>query len=105
MDEQQIRAIIHDELSNFLGVDRYIFDKNIQVLDGRNVQVGRTAGMKIGTAVDQKIALYGKTPIIQQNTIATPTAPGATYSQAEAGSAKTAIDSIRTALINFGITA
>jgi hypothetical protein len=37
--------------------------------------------------------------------IAAPTAPGATYSQAEAASAKTAIDAIRAALTAAGITA
>lgn len=36
--------------------------------------------------------------------IASPTAPGAAYVQAEATSAKTAIDSIRAALIAAGIT-
>lgn len=37
--------------------------------------------------------------------IASPTAPGAAYVQAEAASAKTAIDAIRAALTAAGITA
>ena len=36
--------------------------------------------------------------------IAAPTAPGAAYVQAEAQSMKTAVDAIRAALINAGIT-
>lgn len=37
-------------------------------------------------------------------TIASPTAPGATYSQAEMASLKTAIDGIRAALTATGVT-
>ena len=61
-DKQQIEKIIADKLSGFIKVDRYVFDKNIQILDGRNIQLGRTTGTKIGTATDQKIGFYGKTP-------------------------------------------
>lgn len=42
--------------------------------------------------------------IVSAAAIASPTAPGASYVQAEAASAKTAIDDIRNALINAGIT-
>lgn len=38
-------------------------------------------------------------------TIASPTAPGSSYSQAEAASMKTAVDAIRAALTAAGITA
>lgn len=37
--------------------------------------------------------------------IAAPTAPGASYAQAEAASMKTAVDAIRAALVKAGITA
>lgn len=56
-DKQQIEQIIADKLSGFIKIDRYVFDKNIQILDGRNIQVGRTIGTKIGTATDQKIEI------------------------------------------------
>ena len=36
--------------------------------------------------------------------ITSPTAPSATYQQAEAQSMKTAVDAIRTALTNLGVT-
>jgi len=73
--------------------------------DGVNLALGTTTGTQIGTATTQKLALYGKTPIVQQGAITTPTAPSATYVQAEAQSMKTAVDAIRIALTNIGITA
>lgn len=93
--------------------DRFLFSKTLQLQDGRNIQTGRGTGTKIGTAADQKIALYGETPIVQQNAIATPTVSSVTGSDTVDATVvgsnftnlKTAIDSIRTALINIGITA
>ena len=50
------------------------------------------------------VGLYGVTPVAKASAIGAPTAPGAAYVQAEAQSAVTAINSIRTALTNLGIT-
>ncbi|HKI21542.1 MAG TPA: hypothetical protein VKA15_26845 [Isosphaeraceae bacterium] len=36
------------------------------IADGGNVSVGTTTGTQIGTATNQKLAFYGKTPVIQQ---------------------------------------
>ncbi len=52
------------------------------------------------------LAVNGKTPVPGLGAaITSPTAPSAAYVQAEATSAKTAIDAIRVALQNVGITA
>ncbi len=75
-NEQQIREIIQDELSNFLASDRYTFQKHIQIFDGRNVQTGRTTGTKIGTASDQKLGLWGVVPVDQPETVADPSGGG-----------------------------
>lgn len=85
--------------------DRYVFQKNSEFLDGRNLQAGLTTGTKIGTASTQKLGFWGATPVIQASAINAPSAPSASYSQAEAASAVTAINNIRTALTNAGITA
>jgi hypothetical protein len=45
--------------------DRYTIQKHLQMFDGRNIQTGRTAGTKIGTAADQKLGFFGTTPVIQ----------------------------------------
>ena len=65
LTEEQVRQIIRDELSNFLGSDKYLFQKHLQLFDGRNIQTGLTTGTKIGTATTQKISLWNATPIIQ----------------------------------------
>lgn len=80
--------------------DRYVFEKKIQLLDGRNVQLGNTTGTKIGTTTTEKLGFFGKTPIIQVSAISAPS--GGATQDAEA---RTAINSIRTALTNLGLTA
>ncbi len=55
-------------------------------------------------SVGAAISVYGVTPVAQAAAIATPTAPGATYNQTEMASLKTAIDALRVAVKNFGIT-
>ena len=80
MNEEEVRQIIREELSNFLKIDRYIFNKAIQILDGRNIITGRTNGTKIGTASDQLVSFFGQTPVDQPETIADPSG-GATVDQ------------------------
>jgi len=104
MTPEEVRTIIREELQ-FMRADKFIFDKQVVLRDGMSIQCGRTNGSSFGTEVGQKLSVYGVTPIIQQGAISSPASPGATYAQSEASSAKTAIDAIRTALINFGITA
>jgi hypothetical protein len=50
------------------------------------------------------VGFFGTTPASQAAAIASPTAPGVVYVQADAASLKTAIDAIRSALKNVGIT-
>lgn len=106
-------ALLQKSIERLEKSDRYTFEKQIQLLDGRNIQAGRGTGTKIGTATDQKIALYGETPIVQQGAIGSPSVSGVAGGDTVDASAigtnftniKTAIDSIRTALTNIGITA
>lgn len=85
--------------------DRLVLDRLTQILDGRNIQLGNTTGTKIGTASTQKLGLWGAVPVVQAGAITTPTDPSATYVQAEAQAMKTAVDAIRVAIKNAGITA
>mgnify|MGYP000259409408 CR=1 FL=1 len=62
----------------------------------RGLQVGKSGG---------KLGFYETTAVVQASAISAPTSPGATYSQAEAQSMETAVNAIRTALANIGITA
>lgn len=70
--EQQVRAIIRDELQELLSRDRYIFHKTVQVLDGRHFQFGVSNGTKIGTASTQLIGFYGATPVDRPATVSDP---------------------------------
>ncbi len=67
MDEARIREIIREELAAVLGTDKFVFQKHIQLFDGRNIQTGRTTGTKIGTAADQKLGFFGVAPVAQQS--------------------------------------
>jgi hypothetical protein len=67
MDEARIRQIIREELATLLGADKFVFQKHVQLFDGRNIQTGRTTGTKIGTAADQKLGFFGVTPVAQQS--------------------------------------
>ena len=49
--------------------DRYVFTKLLAILDGKNIQLGTGTGTKIGTAVTQKLGLWGVTLVVQQATI------------------------------------
>lgn len=67
MDEAKVRQIIREELAGLLASDRITFKKHAQFFDGRNIQLGRTTGTKIGTAADQKLGFFGAAPVAQQN--------------------------------------
>ena len=82
MDENQVRQIIRNELRDFIVTDKYIFQKLVQFLDGRNIQLGKTTGTKIGTASDQKLSLWGVTPVDQPETVSDPSGGGTVDSQA-----------------------
>ena len=99
MNQEQVRQLIREELADILLTDRIVFPKKIQILDARNIQLGKTTGTKIGTETTQKIAFYGVTPVVQAGAIGSPSGGGTQDAQA-----RTAIDSIRTALTNMGIT-
>lgn len=46
--------------------DRYRFNKNIEIADGKNIQLtGTILGTKIATDPKQKLGFYGNTPVVQ----------------------------------------
>lgn len=73
---------------------------NPLVLRNTDIVVEGTKGLKIGKNATDKISVYGATPVVQAAAIASPAGGGVIDAQA-----RTAIDLIRTALQNFGITA
>jgi len=99
MTEEQVRKIIQEELSSFISIDRYTFQKNIQIFDARNIQLGKTNGTKIGTATNQKLGVYGVTPVIQGVKVDDPT--GGAVDDSEC---RTALKKLIDAIEEFGIT-
>lgn len=63
MDEAKVRQIIREELAYFIAANAFIFDKPIQILDGRTITVGRATGTMIATGTDQKLGFFGHTPV------------------------------------------
>jgi len=68
MSDEQVREIIRQELAFMLG-DKYVFSRLTQILDGRNIQLGKGTGTKIGTENTQKIGLFGVTPVVQPSNV------------------------------------
>ena len=71
-DRQEIKKIIADELSWFIKLDRLVLDRNFQILDYKNIQLGRGNGTQIGTDTDQKLGFFGKTPVDRPATVTDP---------------------------------
>src|ERR1051326_7364122 len=76
MNEQEIRQLIDtmitERISSLIKSDRLTIEKLMQVMDGRNIQLGRTTGTKIGTATDQLLAFWGGTPVDRPATVNDP---------------------------------
>jgi hypothetical protein len=100
MDEQRMRQIVREEIAYFAKNDKFVFEKPLVMADGRNIQVGATTGTRLGTSAIQKLGFFGKTPVVQRSTIASPSAGTTIDAQS-----RTAIDAIRQALIDLGLTA
>lgn len=79
-------------------VDKFYLTKPL-VLRNTKIRIEGTEGLKIGENATDKLGVYGVTAVVQAGAITSPTGGGTQDSQA-----RTAIDAIRTALKNFGIT-
>ena len=104
MNETDILKARVDKLERFIEAmnfsDRYMFQRDIQMVDGRNIQLARGTGTQIGTATDQKLAFFGGTPVIRQSSISDPS--GGMNIDAEA---RTAIISLIDRLQAFNLIA
>lgn len=104
-DEARIRELIRQELSSFIMSDRFLFSRHLQIMDGRNIQVGNGVGTTFGTETTQKIGFLGKTPIVRQATITAPIGGGSGATDAIDIQARAAINEIKALLTAFGFTA
>ena len=100
LTEEQIIEIVRQELISLLTDNKLLFSNHVQFLDGRNIQVGKTTGLKLGTETTQKIGLYGTTPVVQGSAISDPSGGGTQDSEA-----RTAINALIDRLQDIGILA
>lgn len=100
MTPEQVRQIIKEELASLLKSDRYLFEKHLQLADGRNMQVGLTTGTQLATAATQKLGFFGADPIVQPVAVPAPTG-GSTIDQP----ARDSINVIILRLQDLGLTA
>ena len=68
------------------------------------IDLSQSSTVTIGGA-SSTIGLYGVTPVVKASAISAPATQGGAYVQADVQSIVTAVNSIRTALTNIGITA
>ena len=52
--------------------DRYVFSRDIQMMDGRNIQLATGTGTRIGTAISQLLGFYNVTPVDQPAAVTDP---------------------------------
>lgn len=104
MTPEEVRKIFRQELATAIGGlnDKFLFQKSMQIFDGRNIQVGKNTGTQIGTEALQKIGFYGVAPVAQQSAITAPSGGGAAGVD---NPARGAIVSLIAAIKNMGITA
>src|SRR3990167_6394322 len=89
MTEQEQINFLRQEVNDlkqivnfFVRPDKYLFQRNIEMFNGRNIVLGNSVGTKIGTSTTQKLAFFNSTPIIQQVAITTPSGGAVIDSQA-----------------------
>lgn len=76
---QELRRELDDlkRLVNFLvRTDRYVFARDLQIEDNRNIRLSGTTGSRIGTASTQKMGFFGGTPIVRPSAVSIPTITG-----------------------------
>lgn len=103
MDTEARLAKLEALFSQLLQSDRYTFHKTLQVLDGRNIQLGTTTGTKIGTATTQKIGFFNKTPVAQQSAVTRPIGGGSGITDAIDLPARAAINTMITEIGSLGL--
>jgi hypothetical protein len=100
---QILRAAKTATYVNTRGLDASNATANV-VTDGGGNQWSKATLPVVGVTNVLTGGVYGAAQVVRAAAVTTPTAPSAAYVQAEATAMKTAVDAIRTALKNYGIT-
>jgi len=65
---EEVIRVVREELPRFIVGGNFLFERNIKMSDGKNIQLAVGTGTKIGTAATQKLGFFGETPVVQQTT-------------------------------------
>ena len=68
---QQRIELLEGLVFRLIKSDKYLFNRDIDMLENQNIKVGISIGTKIGTlggASGQKIGFFGVTPVVQRPT-------------------------------------
>jgi len=93
-EQEQLLQNISERLDKLEKSDRYVFEKDLELANGRKILVP-TSGLYLGNAVTDKVGFFGTTPIVKQ--AAPSTASGC------AGDADTKLNSLIADLQNYGL--
>lgn len=63
--ENRVKAL-ESLLGNMLLSGKMVLSKDIQMQDGRNIQLAKGTGTIIGTETNQKLGFFATTPVVQQ---------------------------------------
>ena len=88
---------ILQRLNKLENSNAYTFQKNIQILDGKNIQLGGTVGTQIGVPTS-KIGFFGVAPVAVPNVNTV-----SSGSSASDGVARTGVNAIIAALTSLGL--
>ena len=69
MTPEDVRRIVAEEMGVFFSNDRYIFQRELEITNGRDIILGEGVGTKIGTSATQKLGFYGDTPIVKPSAL------------------------------------
>lgn len=98
MNEQQVRALIQDELGRMTKTQNHTFQRHLVLLNGTDIILGGVTGTRIGTQSIEKLGFYGATPVVRPSAVTTPSGGGTVDSQA-----RTAINDTLTRLQALGL--
>lgn len=55
------------QLNRMIKIDRYLFERPLDIADSVSIKIGGNKGTKIGTSTSAKIGFYNATPVVQQS--------------------------------------
>lgn len=64
--EERVKAL-EILIGAILFSDRFMIARTMQFQDGRNIQVAKGTGTKIGTEATQKLSFWGVSPVVQHS--------------------------------------